>query len=59
MFNNNLYIMDNLSKSNLNMQREAKDLDDLDDDFFEVPSNEFNSKLGKNRNSKQSKINVS
>ena len=51
--------MDNLSKSNLNMQREAKDLDDLDDDFFEVPSNEFNSKFGNNRNSKQSKINVS
>jgi len=50
--------MDNLSKSNLNMQREAKDLD-YDDDFFEVPSNEFNSKLGNNRNSKQSKINVS
>ena len=33
--------MDNLSKTNLIMQREARDLQDLDDDFFEVPKNEF------------------
>lgn len=33
--------MDNLSKKNLIMQREARDLQDLDDDFFEVPKNEF------------------
>ena len=33
--------MDNLSKTNLIVQREARDLQDLDDDFFEVPKNEF------------------
>ena len=33
--------MDNLSKKNMIMQREARDLQDLDDDFFEVPKNEF------------------
>jgi len=33
--------MDNLSKKNLIVQREARDLQDLDDDFFEVPKNEF------------------
>ena len=33
--------MDNLSKTNLIMQREVRDLQDLDDDFFEVPKNEF------------------
>jgi len=34
--------MDNLSKPNSIMQREARDLEDLEDDFFEVPKNEFN-----------------
>ena len=34
--------MDNLSKTNLIMQREARDIEDLEDDFFEVPKNEFN-----------------
>lgn len=34
--------MDNLSKKNLIVQREARDLEDLEDDFFEVPKNEFN-----------------
>ena len=34
--------MDNLSKPNSIMQREVRDLEDLEDDFFELPKNEFN-----------------